>query len=333
MLAIISFLMIGFSVIATPILFVAYVFFLHNINKTAFAIISCALLLTGLSILQLEHLNFLRFGSDPIDSAYYLFCLFLTPASFYFFSRAILLPDSNFRPYLLIHFAPALVVFVLRREVAMPILFSLGLGYCLWFTNIVYGLRKDRQRSHLEIFFFGLFSLIAGVVLILVFSLPYMDHGYFYHFYIHGIGVAFVLIVAALLSFPNLLSELTEAAKLRYSSSSLTGIDTEAAAEKLESLMRKDKIYQNEGLNLASVAELMALSPHQISELINTRFGKSFSRYIREHRIEAAKQLLVNEPDSSVLAISLQTGFKSQSNFYAAFKDITGQSPKAFREK
>jgi len=80
------------------------------------------------------------------------------------------------------------------------------------------------------------------------------------------------------------------------------------------------------------VAEAMGLSSHQLSELINVQFGMSFSRYIREQRIQAAKALLAREPDSSILSISLETGFKSQSNFYAAFKEITGQSPGGYRK-
>jgi len=96
-------------------------------------------------------------------------------------------------------------------------------------------------------------------------------------------------------------------------------------------LMTESKIYQNDNLSLSLLAESMSLNSHQLSELINTGYGVSFSRYIREKRVELAKNLLINEPKSSVLAISLETGFKSQSNFYAAFKEITGKSPGAYR--
>jgi len=76
----------------------------------------------------------------------------------------------------------------------------------------------------------------------------------------------------------------------------------------------------------------MELSVHQLSELINSNFDYSFPRYIREHRIREAKELLINEPNSSVLSISMMTGFKSQSNFYTAFKEITGFSPGQYRK-
>jgi AraC-like DNA-binding protein len=48
--------------------------------------------------------------------------------------------------------------------------------------------------------------------------------------------------------------------------------------------------------------------------------------------VDAAKALLVNAPSQSILSISMDTGFRSQSAFYAAFKEVTGQSPGEFRE-
>ena len=58
----------------------------------------------------------------------------------------------------------------------------------------------------------------------------------------------------------------------------------------------------------------------------------SFSSYVKKHRIQEAKKLLLNNPTSSVLSISLMTGCKSQSNFYTEFKEITGISPDFFRK-
>ena len=96
--------------------------------------------------------------------------------------------------------------------------------------------------------------------------------------------------------------------------------------------MKNDKIYQDDGLTLSSLASAMKLSNQQMSELINTRMGMGFSRYVRETRVEAAKQLLAAAPDHSILSVSLEVGFRSQSNFYAAFKEITGISPGDYRK-
>ena len=97
--------------------------------------------------------------------------------------------------------------------------------------------------------------------------------------------------------------------------------------------MTVDKHFQNEDLSLSNLADSLELSSHQLSELINSHFGYGFPRYIRDQRINEAKRLLIEEPATSVLAVSMETGFKSQSNFYTAFKDITGLSPGQFRKK
>jgi AraC-like DNA-binding protein len=96
--------------------------------------------------------------------------------------------------------------------------------------------------------------------------------------------------------------------------------------------MTTSKVYQNETLSLSSLAADLGLSGHQLSELVNTRLGMGFSRYIRERRIAAAKELLVAAPSQSILSISMDTGFRSQSSFYAAFKEVTGQAPGDYRK-
>ena len=96
--------------------------------------------------------------------------------------------------------------------------------------------------------------------------------------------------------------------------------------------MSDGKAYQNEDLSLNSLAAEVGLTAHQLSELINSRLGMGFSRYVRERRVEAAKALLLAAPSQTILSVSLDTGFRSQSAFYAAFKEMTGQSPGDFRE-
>ena len=95
--------------------------------------------------------------------------------------------------------------------------------------------------------------------------------------------------------------------------------------------MLNEKVYLDEGLNLSRLADMLDISSHQLSELINTEFGVSFPRYIRQYRVEEAKRLLVQEPDASILSISMMTGFRSQSSFYAAFRDETGHAPGRYR--
>jgi AraC-like DNA-binding protein len=219
-----------------------------------------------------------------------------------------------------------------RYEVSILLIFVVGTGYALWFAHLIYSLRAQRARFKVEMFFFGFFVVLALLVLSMGILVPYIDNAYFYYFYANSIALAFILIVTAFIIFPELLNDIATVATLSYSTSTLKGIDVDASLAKLEELMRTTRLYQNENLNLAMVAEATGISSHQLSELINVHFGMSFSRYIREQRVAAAKSQLISEPDASILAISLDTGFKSQSNFYAAFKECTGKSPGDYRK-
>jgi len=97
--------------------------------------------------------------------------------------------------------------------------------------------------------------------------------------------------------------------------------------------MEVDKLYLNEDLSLGHLAGQMEISTHQLSEFINTRFKKSFSKLIREYRVEEAKHMLTNEPTASVLSIGLSVGFTSQSNFYTAFREVTNMAPGNYRKQ
>jgi len=327
-----SILGIGFSIVSALILFSVYILFFKGINKSWIAISACGFLLLGLSGLQFWHLEYLLNNIDLMPKPEYRFFLFLVPSAFYFFSRAILMPARETSPIQLLHFLPFLFNFIGRYELAITLIFIVGTGYSFWFANLVYHLKAQRKRFKIEMFFFGFFAIMAVFVLILGASIPYMDHSYFYLFYSNSIAFSYVLVMVALLSNPDLLTEFDAVATLSYASTTLNGVDVELSSKKLEKLMQINKIFQDENINLATIASEMELSSHQLSELINVHYGMSFSSYIREQRIDQAKKLLVTEPDSSILSISMETGFKSQSNFYAAFKSLTKQSPGDYRK-
>ena len=54
--------------------------------------------------------------------------------------------------------------------------------------------------------------------------------------------------------------------------------------------------------------------------------------FINEYRIAKAKQLLIQDKDTKVLAIALDVGFKSKSTFNAAFLKVTGTRPSEYRK-
>ncbi len=323
----------GFSIIIAGLLFVTYVGFVSLPNRTVYSVLSCALLLGALTALQTGHLLYFIGGPEPLQKFYYQLALFVVPPTFYLFGRWAVLPAERFRPVMLLQLLPIALLFVVRLEIALPILFLFGLGYSLWLGSLVYGLRTQRKQFRFEFFYFAVMAILAAIVLLLGFSIPYIDHDYFYHFYCSAIGIAFAIMVVALIANPDLLSDLTEAARVRYGASTLRDLDADGLLRKLDALMSDSKVYQNENLSLPSLASDLGISSHQLSELVNSRLGMGFSRYVRERRVAAAQELLIKAPSQSILSISMDTGFRSQSSFYAAFKEVTGQSPGDYRKE
>lgn len=323
---------IGFSLVSAAILLVSYLFFIKDMRKTAMSLVACTLLLIALSGLQYMHWQFLETGVDLFVSRTYVFLLIGVPPAFYFFSREILLSDSETTLSDAVHLLPLSLAFVMPVNLVIPVALTIGAGYSIWLVRIVYGMRRQVRRFRFEMFFFGFFALLAILILILAITSARWDPGVFFYAYANTTAVALILIMSALIGFPELLSDISAAAELTYSTSTLNNVDVEEKLRVLDRLMADEKIYQNENLNLNMLAEAIELSPHQLSELINTRFGHGFSRYIREQRVAEAMKQLREDQSASVLSISLATGFRSQSNFYTAFREVTGQSPGAFRK-
>lgn len=105
--------------------------------------------------------------------------------------------------------------------------------------------------------------------------------------------------------------------------------------EKLKSLMDHEKLYVNPDLKLADLAEALSLPLHQVSKLINDKFGKSFTDLINAYRVQEFIDR-VNRPEyqsHSVFGLALDVGFNSKSAFNSAFKKLTGKTPSEYRHE
>ena len=325
-------LIAGFSIFSAVILLFSYLFFLPNIRKNFISKLSCAALLISLSGLQYWHYLYFSNDTDLLNNRGYLYLLLFVPMTFYFFSRVVLFPESKLSIYHILHFVPVAIGLFLPVKIIPVIAFLIGTGYTFWIARIIFQLRPQSSRFKFEIFFGLLFALMALLALILGLSVPYINHTIFFGAYASSIGLAMLLVTASVIVFPELLSDIVEITEAAYAKTTLAGVDVDSIRASLERLMVEDKVYQNENLSINMLAEMLDITSHQLSELINTQFDCGFPRYIRERRVSEAKIMLINEPSASVLSIGMATGFKSQSNFYSAFKEITDKSPGNFRK-
>ncbi len=114
-------------------------------------------------------------------------------------------------------------------------------------------------------------------------------------------------------------------------------IPDEEAAEKIELLnnLIKNNVHLDPDLNEQKMADMMNVSLHYISNLLNDHINESFTEFINRNRIEIAKQKLLDKSSSNltIFAIALDCGYNSESTFYVNFKKFTGMTPKSYKKK
>ncbi|AKK74505.1 quinolinate synthetase [Chryseobacterium gallinarum] len=102
--------------------------------------------------------------------------------------------------------------------------------------------------------------------------------------------------------------------------------------KQLEKVMDAQKPYLDSELNLIKLAEILLVSTHHLSYVINTGFGKNFFQYVNEYRIEHAKKLLQDSDHKySILGIAYESGFNSKTSFNTTFKKLTGKTPSEYK--
>ena len=101
---------------------------------------------------------------------------------------------------------------------------------------------------------------------------------------------------------------------------------------RLEEVMRKDRFFCNEELKREDVCRKMLTNRTTFTQNLQKAYGKSFSEYLRDMRLEeAAKQL--RETDTPVDQIAFDVGLKSASGFYRNFLLSYGMTPNQYRQK
>ncbi len=109
--------------------------------------------------------------------------------------------------------------------------------------------------------------------------------------------------------------------------------ELEVLKRKLESIMKSSRPYLDSELNLVKLAELISVTPHQLSYIINAGFGENFYQFVNRYRVERAKELLKDTTtNKTMLAVAYDAGFNSKTVFNTTFKKITHQTPSEFKK-
>lgn len=93
--------------------------------------------------------------------------------------------------------------------------------------------------------------------------------------------------------------------------------------QKILLVMEDEETFCNPDFNLQTLARMTESNTNYVSQTINSTFGKNFRSFVNEYRIKVAmKRMMDNEHygNYSIQGISESVGYKSASNFIAAFK-------------
>ena len=126
---------------------------------------------------------------------------------------------------------------------------------------------------------------------------------------------------------------LPEPEKRRYASSTLEDAMRGPAMTALVASMEQDQLYRDGELSVESLATRLALTTHELSQLINQTCGMNFQEFVNGYRVAALKRALADpaRAEASVLELATEAGFNSKSAMNRVFKKHTGTTPTAFR--
>jgi two-component system, response regulator YesN len=89
------------------------------------------------------------------------------------------------------------------------------------------------------------------------------------------------------------------------------------------------KEYYNDKVSLEEIADGMNITPEYLSRLFTKELRKSFSDYLKEFRINKAKELLTGKK-MKIYEVAEQVGYSDSKYFCKVFKEFTGMAPKEY---
>ncbi|WP_143770351.1 AraC family transcriptional regulator [Pseudonocardia dioxanivorans] len=104
---------------------------------------------------------------------------------------------------------------------------------------------------------------------------------------------------------------------------------TQAASNPVSEVISYVRKNMSEPLTVSDMAEQVSLSPSAFSHLFRDVTGKSPYQFVKEMRLNRARELLI-ENKLSVTQISRAVGYSSASHFINEFRDRFGATPRAY---
>ncbi|QNL51653.1 ABC transporter permease [Olivibacter sp. SDN3] len=292
------------------------------------------------------------------------FSLAIGPLIF-FYVRRITWPNKTFRFKDLLHFGPLLLeqgVLVLEMKESiktgaatyhtltfhqlnpiLQLLAFISVGTYLYASHkqIEYFYRGlkfnggDRYRYQLR----WLRDLLIGFGFLWLLWLPFTAVDYFYYHNQLGIQAyyPFYLLLAVMAIWMAMVAllrpEVSVSEDAPWFLRPVLSAELKQKGIWLKKVVKTNFHYKDPELSLNSLAEKLQLGPHELSRIINTVLKKSFNDFINEYRVAYVIQKMQDPAYDHItlLGIAFESGFNSKTTFNRAFKQLTGESPAAYK--
>ena len=101
--------------------------------------------------------------------------------------------------------------------------------------------------------------------------------------------------------------------------------------ERINDVLHYIHAHLSDVLDIATLSELSCYSSYHFQRTFKQLTGESVHDYIRRARLEWAANLLIFNPESTVMEVAGECGFQSNASFTHAFKRHFGVTPTAWR--
>ncbi|MBQ9559574.1 MAG: helix-turn-helix transcriptional regulator [Bacteroidaceae bacterium] len=98
--------------------------------------------------------------------------------------------------------------------------------------------------------------------------------------------------------------------------------------KRIHHLIADEKMYLNPDLKVPDIAHLLGVHRNYVSSVVNSQESCTVSTYVNRFRVEHAKQLLRNRPDTKLSTVASESGFATEQSFFRAFKFFLDMTPR-----
>jgi AraC-like DNA-binding protein len=248
--------------------------------------------------------------------------LWMIGPAFYFYTLHSIDIQRKSSVFNLVHFVPTLfILFTGFTDYVYYVGLAQLAGYFLFSFYLAREAGPERIPKHFRVFAFS-----VGIIL-LCFMIQAAGRGI--EVYTIGVGIAIGIlyvinyfIVKDSYFFQSIIKKPKAVDKQR----------AEKIITDLEKVFAEHKLYKNNGLTIALVAQKIDCPAYLISQAIYQKQGVRFNEFVNKFRVQDAMERLQRDNDK-IEVIAREVGFSSMSSLYEAFKKETQLTPQAYRNR